>query len=138
MFLIINDIFPNLKYLFHNTSNEFKSEILELSDLINLSEQRKLDLAIMKQQLNLINLITDYSLNNSNLESFIYSQEYKEYIQKTLNFSETETLLFLDIQQNEANIFLGFGDLVHFIDLSGLSLIDLSINQPLDIEVRNF
>lgn len=138
MFLIINDLLPSLKYIFNSNNYEFKLEILNFNEIINLNHQRCLDLSIMKQQLNLINLIVNYSLDNKNIEDFIYSENYKLYIQNEFKLSPEETLLFLNIQQDEANLFVGFGDFVHLVDLSGISLLPIQNNELLNNEINNF
>lgn len=138
VFLVINDVLPNLKFLFNWNEDTFRNEILELNNFINLKEQRSLDVLMIKQQLNLINLMVDYSNKTNNIEDFIYSEEYKNFIKSSLKLNENEVLIFLDNQKQEAFFNLGFGDLAHYIDISKLTSLNLNIDKKLLIEVNNF
>jgi len=138
IFLIINDLLPNLKYIFNWTDLVYKNEILNLNEFLNLSIQREYDLNLIKQQLILINLLADYGIENNNIENFIYSNEYQIYLKRNLNLNDKELLLFLQLQQEEASLFLGFGNLVHFIDLTGLDFVINNINSNIKTEVFQF
>ena len=118
-FTILNDVFINLKYLFEINYN-FKEVFLSFNNFINLKEQVIIDHFIITKQLELLNLMSDYSLKNLNLEDFIISNEYKNYLQNSLNLNEKEINNLITDQLVNGFLSLGYGDLVFFNNFTEL------------------